>query len=84
MRHFSRFWSEAEIESFPSPLLGLAEHAAPCSRAIGGTRCASAASIFFAVEVGDPAADAELIESLARALPEPCSCVVLGDIVFVE
>ena len=50
MQQFGRFWSEADIEPFPFTgyrfSLGLRQHTASCSCAIGGTRCASAASIF--------------------------------------
>jgi hypothetical protein len=37
-----------------------------------------------AVAARDPAADAELIEPLTRALPETCSRFVLGKIGFLE
>ena len=50
VQQFGRFWSEADIEPFPFTgyrfSLGLRQHTASCSCAIGGTRCASAASIF--------------------------------------
>jgi hypothetical protein len=38
----------------------------------------------FAVAAGDLATAAELIEPFARTLPEPCSRVFLGEIVFLE
>jgi hypothetical protein len=39
---------------------------------------------FLALAAGDLSADPKLIEPPARALPEPCSRVVLGEIVFLE
>ena len=66
MQHFSRVWTEADIEPFPFTTTGF-----PLARDPSLLRCYWQA-------------DAELVEPLARALPEPSSRVVLGEIVLLE